>query len=252
MHEKIKSKLYSLRKKQDGRSSIVWDFFHFIVDENGVAIEQFYYCIECGQIKYMRTGGSTTQMLRHPCINAKVAGESSTKIDANSVEKLNRAAAKFICLDLRPMNALEGDGIRELFMAGIELGKRYPKVNTENLMAHFPSRKSVKTIIAAEANDAKQNIKAIFRSAILEGGFGCTIDLWSDKYKHNSYMGMTANVYVSTDKCIEQRRIVFNMEHISEIVKSKELIKSKIIEVFNGFDVSKEEIKSFVTFTTDR
>lgn len=40
---------------------------------------------------------------------------------------------------------------------------------------------------------------------------------------------MIANVYLSGDDCINQKRIVFNMEHIAEIVKSKELIKTKII-----------------------
>lgn len=90
------------------------------------------------------------------------------------------------------MNAIEGDGVREIFMAGIEFGKKYPKMNTENLAAYLPSRKSVKTKITQQADDAKQRIKAIFKLAVAEGGFGCTRDMWTDKYKHNTYMAMTA------------------------------------------------------------
>lgn len=245
LHDKIRSKTYTHRKKQDARSE-VWDVFHVIVNDEGGELDQFYFCIKCEQIIYVRSA-ATNQLLRHPCIST-----TSANIDPISIAKLNRAAAKFVCMDLRPMHALEGEGLREIFKEGIELGKKYPKVSTESLMANFPSRKSVKSIIANEANDAKQNIKVIFKSAIKAGGFGCTIDLWSDKYKHNSYMGMTANVYISTDDCIELKRIVFNMEHITEIVKSKDLIKSKIIGVLNDFDVSREEIKNSITFTTDR
>lgn len=43
--EKVRSNLYTYRKKQDARTSIVWDFFHIIVDEIGNDVEQFYYCI---------------------------------------------------------------------------------------------------------------------------------------------------------------------------------------------------------------
>lgn len=252
--ENIRLKLYTYRKKEDFRSSLAWEFFHVISDESGNDVDQFFYCIKCGQIKYIRSEGSTTQLLRHECIVAYInaTAESSTKIDANFIQKLNIAAAKFVCLDLRPMNALEGYGVREIFRAGIELGKCYPKVKTANLAAHFPSRKSAKTIIATEAEIAKERIKIIFKSAILKGGFGCTLDLWSDKYKHNSYMGMTANVYISTDECIELKRIVFNMQNITEIVKSRELIKSKILGVFKDFGVNRNEIKNFITFTTDR
>lgn len=244
-HEKIRSKIYTHRRKQVGRSD-VWDVFHVIVNDEGHELDQFFYCIKCEQIMYIRSA-ATTQLLRHPCISP-----SSANIDTVSIDKLNKAAAKFVCMDLRPMHALEGEGLREIFKAGIELGKKYPKASTESLMENLPSRKSVKTIIANEANDAKQNIKAIFRSAIKEGGFGCTLDLWSDNYKHNSYMGMTANVYIATDDCIELKRIVFSMEHVTDIFKSKDLIKSKIIRVLNDFDVSREEIKNSITFTTDR
>lgn len=248
LHEKIQLKTYTYQKRE-GFKSDVWDVFYIILDESGKEIEQFFYCIRCSEIEYSaRSGGSTTQLLRHPC----VCKSESASIDNLSVEKLKKAAAKFICCDLRPMNAIEGDGIREIFMAGIELGKKYPKVNTENLAACLPSRKSVKTIINQEADDAKQRIKAIFKSAVAEGGFGCTLDMWTDKYKHNTYMAMTANVYLSTDKCIEQKRIVFNMEHLSEIYKSKELVKLKIISTFGGFDISPAQMAEFITFTTDR
>lgn len=248
LREKIQAKTYTYEGRK-GLKSDVWDVFYNILDESGKEIEQFFYCIKCSEIEYIRYGGSTTQLLRHPCVGANSAAES---IDKFALEKLNKAAAKFICCDLRPMNAMEGDGVREIFMAGIELGKKYPKMNTENLVACLPSRKSVKTIIAQQANDAKQRIKSIFKSAIAEGGFGCTLDLWTDKYKHNSYMGMTANVCLSADKSIEQKRIVFNMEHITEIYKSKELIKSKIIETFSHFDVNPVQLAEHITFTTDR
>lgn len=250
LREKIESKEYTYRKNEKMRSNI-WNFFYTIINEKGEEVDNFFYCIKCGDIKY-KSIRATTPLLRHSCLIAQNPVDSNASIDAQTTENLNNAAAKFVCLDLKPLRAIEGDGIRELLKSAIELGKKYQNVNTENLVEKFPSRKVVKSLIAAEAYNAKESIKAIFKLAIAEGGFGCTLDIWSDKYKHNSYMGMTASVYSSTNERIEQKRIVFGMEHITEIVKSKHLLKSKIVAVFEEFDVSPEEIANYITFTSDR
>lgn len=236
---------------RDARSSIAWNSFHIILNENGDQIEQFYYCNKCCEIKY-RPGEFTTPLLRHACVIGEISTDSKGKIDQSDVDKWNLAAAKFVCLDLRPIRAMECDGAREFFKAGVDLGKKYPRLSTSQLMEFYPSRKSVKTQIKHVAQEGMERIKDIFKNALVEGGFGCTLDLWSDKNKHNSYMAMTANIYLSNDKCTEQKRIVFSMEHITEIYKSKELIKAKIIRTFSDFGVSEEDLKNKIKITTDR
>lgn len=210
LHLKINAKSYTHRAKQFERStSSIWNIFHEIVDDKGDEVKHFYYCTKCDEIEYItRFGGSATQLLRHSCV-VEFHNKLNTKLDDVSRMKVKKAAAKFVCMDLRPIYAVECDGLQELFKAGIEMGQKHPKMSMENVMKHFPSRKSVKTMIEAEACDAKEKIEIIFKEALADGGFGCTLDLWSDRYKHNSYLCMTANVYTSTDECIEQKRIVF-------------------------------------------
>lgn len=249
--EQIKNGVYTHREIQEARTSIVWDFFHEIFDDSGNKIEQFFYCIECKSVQYSaRLYGSTTKLLRHPCVTPATFNELN--FNANDIEKIERAAAKFVCVDLRPFNAVECSGLRDLILASVELGKKYPKIKSEDISKVLPSRKTVKSIITKEANKAKDAIKILFKNAIEQNGFGCTLDLWTDKFNSNTYMALTANIPFIRDTGIEQKSVVFYMGYFDDIVKSKELVRSRIIKVFCDMGVSNDELKENVTFTTDR
>lgn len=249
--QNIKDAFYTHREKLGVRTSPVWDFFHEIIDSEDNVVEQFYFCVKCEGIIYsQRPSGNTTKLLRHPCVTP--SEHADMKINSKEFEDIKRAAAKFVCLDLRPFNAVECTGLRELITAGVKLGKKYPQIKLENFLENFPSRNTVKAIIADEANRAKAAIKIVFKEALKQGGLGCTLDLWTDRFKSNTYIAMTANVFLLRETCIEQKSIVFHMGYVADIVKSKEVIKLRIIKVFGDFGVSVQDLKEKVTLTTDR
>lgn len=192
--------------------------------------------------------GTTTQLRRHSCIPS----QREFQLDPIDREELTKAASKFVSLDFRPFNALECEGLQELIMAGVKLGKKYPSITFDGLKQVLPSANTVKNMVSSEAKMAKDSIKILFEKAKAEGGFGCTLDLWSDRYKHCTYMAMTANMFLTEKDELIQKRIVFHMGKIDEIVKSRNVIRTRIIEVFREYGMSEEEIKKYVTFTTDR
>lgn len=63
---------------------------------------------------------------------------------------------------------------------------------------------------------------------------------------------MTANMFFAEEKELTQKRFVFHMGKIDETVKSRAVVRARIIEVFRDFDMSEADIKKYVTFTTDR
>lgn len=90
----IKSEIYTHRAKKNVRSNM-WNVFHEIIDDKGDAVENFYFCTKCESIKYSyRSGGNTTQLLRHPCI--MLSESVAVKIDPKYLENLKQAAAKFV------------------------------------------------------------------------------------------------------------------------------------------------------------
>lgn len=241
---------YSHRPKAKFRSSAVWSVFDQIYDIDNALVNNFFYCTKCQLIKYVKSD-ATTQLLRHPCV-LKLNPNVPNKIDRSDFENLKTSAAKFVCLDLRPFRSVECLGFYEIIMAGVKLGQKYPNLTRDDVISNFPGRKTVKEKVTAEALDSKEQMKCLLRRAIDQGGLGCTIDLWTDRYKHNSYMAMTANFGVVQDEYIEQKRFVFYMGNITEIVKSKPVIKTHIVNTFADFGITEEEIKTSVVLTTDR
>lgn len=246
----IESGTYTHRPKMKARSNI-WTIFDEIIDDKENVVQHFYFCTKCHSIEYSyRSGGNTTQLLRHPC--ATPVGPSTVNIPSKDFQNLNLAAAKFVCLDFRPIYAVECPGLIEFVAAGFEIGKKYPTLKKDDFIANFPTRYLAKNCIKELAARAKMAIKVIFEESMKQGGFGCTLDLWTDNFKSNTYMAMTANVFLLRDTQIEQKRLVFHMDLVAEIVKSKDVIKERIINVFNDLGVGIQELKKYVTFTTDR
>lgn len=248
--QNIESGEYSHRAKSDFRSP-AWNCFHEIFDDEDKLVKHFTYCTKCQTVKYCRIG-STTQLLRHTCVAQTIPSSEEMKIERTDFENIKKAAAKFVCLDLRPYNAVECPGFYEIVMAGVKLGQKYPNLSKSDLLNNFPKRKAIKEMVASDAIDSKERMKGLLNTAIKQGGIGCTLDLWTDKYKHNAYMAMTANFYEVLGDKIKQRRFVFYMGNITDIVKSKALIKSKIIEIFGDFGITETQISTCVVFTTDR
>lgn len=214
-------------------------------------VEDYFQCIICREVVHSsKRRGSTTELLRHHCVETALS--NPLPVSKFDHEVVKNAAAKFIAYDLRPFNAVECPGFQEIFLAGVELGQKYPLLGMDDFKRVLPSRHTVKNTIKEVAQNAKVCMTSLFREAIQQYGFGSTLDLWTDSYKHNTYMAMTANIYLLRNTGIENKRLVFYMGHITDIVKSKELIRSRIINVFEGFEVATSDLKEKVTFTTDR
>lgn len=124
-----------------------------IFDAEGNEVDAFYYCLSCHEIVYspFAVQGSTIQLLR----NVRIPNQRKFKLDSDDHEELTMSAAKFVSLDLRSFRALECQGLQELVLAGIKMGKKYHPMTTDELKHVFPSRSSVKSMVSSDAECAK-------------------------------------------------------------------------------------------------
>lgn len=139
--------------KAGSRDSAIWDTFHVIFDSTGNEVDGFFFCLKCEGIVYSQYAiqGTTTQLLRHGCVTP----QNQFKIDALERDELTKAAAKFITLGLRPFKELECDGLHELIMAGVKLGKKYNSMTLVDLKQVLPSRNTVRRVVTIEAESAQ-------------------------------------------------------------------------------------------------
>lgn len=57
----------------------------------------------------------------------------------------------------------------------------------------MPSRSTVAREIGRQANDIRERLGVHWKNAAKQGCLTICPDLWSDKYKQNSYLGLTAH-----------------------------------------------------------
>lgn len=249
--ENIDSGMWQINKKQKHARSDVWNYIYEVYDGED-RVDNAYYCNVCHKALYnFYERGNTSLFKRHAC----------QKVDDKKVKLLIRpeiktefksAAANFVSKDLRPYLAIEGEGLFDLLSTAMKFGQSYKKATIDDLRQVLPSRNTVRAHLEKEAIDIKAKIKSILQKAKEIGGFAVTSDTWTDKYRRLTYICLVAHCNIVTEKGIERHCLTLYVDQITELIKSKKVVVDYILNVLREYGFSKEDVKQFVTFVTDR
>lgn len=253
---------YKQRRSGAAITSDVWEKIHILsLRTTDKIINDWVQCSQCLQfLKY--NGRTTTGLKRHNCSNKNknsstmdsfLTSSSTFRFTESDKQIIRDGAEKFIVRDLRPYFALEGEGLRSFLRAAIQIGKRYPTITEEGIDKLIPSRRTMKRQVEGKTEIIVNQIKTDFKKAIeTVGGFSCTADLYSDKYKHKHYLGMTAKLNIFDNDSIIQKEYVIHLNEVKCSSKTADNIEKEIDEIFADFDITKDQIRERITFTTDR
>lgn len=264
--ELLLKKRANYRQKRSGAAitSNVWERFHVLsLKATNEIIKDWVQCSQC--LRFLKYNGRTTTGLKkHICSvkdNMSTTLDSFLSITSNSTFRFTESdkkiirdgAEKFIVQDLRPYFALEGDGLRSFLRAAIQIGKRYPTITEKDIDKLVPSRRTMKRHVNEKAETAINLIKNDFKKAIeTVGGFSCTADLYSDKYKQKHYLGITAKLNIFENDSIFQKEYIIYLNELKCAKKIAENIKKEIDIIFAEFDITNDQIRENITWTTDR
>lgn len=256
------------RKRQGpALTSSAWQKFYVLtLKETGKPVNNWVQCIQCS--KFLKYNGRTTSNLNnHTCseknkkqitINsfanfASTTHQGSIKFTEFDKQVIRDGAEKFIVKDLRPFFALEGDGLRSFLRAAIQIGKRYPCITENDIDRLIPSRRTMKRHVDEKSGYCIDLIKMDLKKAIdTVGGFGCTTDLYTDRYSHKSFLAITVKLNIFENDCISQKEYVIHLDEIVCETKKAENIRKEIILIFSKFDISEEQLNEKTTWITDR
>lgn len=240
-------------------SSKVWDRFHIIFNtSDNEIINNFVKCINCGDfVEY--NGSTTSNLLYHKCriVHKESVFQEQAKeqrrFDQKDIDGIRDSIVKFVAFDIRPFFAIEGEGLLDLLIKMAEVGNRYQNISREDVRQLIPSRRTVKRHTESMADKMKDFIKKHFREALIcPGGFSCTIDIWTEKHTHVSYLGMTAHLSLPVNEGIRRLMYLFNVNTIKADRLIGEVVKAEIKRVFGEFGVEENEIEQRITFISDR
>lgn len=256
---------YTKKKSGPSIKSNDWEKFHIVtLKETSEVLKNWVQCSNCSKfLPYNRR--TTTGLKQHKCPGLKnttfmdtfLSNEqthmSKVRFSESDKKLIRDAAEKFIVLDIRPFFALEGEGLRYLLKAAIEIGKRYPTITKEDIDKLIPSRRTMGRHVHMKAYNSKDQIKIDFKKAIdTVGGFSCTTDLCTDRYKSISYLAISAKVNIFENDSIIQKEFIVHMDQVNAPKKTAAVLKTEIEKIFESYDISKEQIRDNITWTTDR
>ncbi|CAF5095494.1 unnamed protein product, partial [Rotaria sp. Silwood1] len=193
-------------KVNHAKPSPCWNRFALPVVKNEnnrhIVIKNFATCRSCYAL-YVFTYGSTKSLNSHKYVkeSSSIFTSPSTKspslnskINRFSSEKkktLTSLIALWICQSIRPISIVEDEGFLNIIQQCLSWnGGPFNNINGNDIL---PSRSTITREINQQANDIREHLGVILRKAAKQECLAVSPDLWSDKFKQNSSLGLTAH-----------------------------------------------------------
>lgn len=263
IHQKEKDgMLFTLEKHQVARhskkvTSKVWNSFQVVgIVTNGIKnLTNFAQCKNCMRFVQYHLS-STTQLSRHKCdsrTQTTIEQCLRPRVTKENIRTIRDAAAKFIALDIRPFYALEGDGLRDLLLTFAKITKKYGNLTATEIEHLLPLRMTISRHIHDKFLQSKVIMINDFNRALeFLGSFSCTTDIYTDCYKSNSCLGITAFLNLVVNEKIVQKRYVMNLDKLDAVSKTGDVIFEAIKLCFASFQISEEQMIKQIIWVTDR
>lgn len=146
---------------------------------------------------------------------------------------------------------MEGEGLRALLRTFAQLGRKYPHISDGQIDKILPSRPTMHRHIMSINEKIKSQIKADLQKAIQTiGGFSCTLDLYTDRFRSISYLGITAKMNILEKECVIQKEYVVHLNYIRET--NGNAIRMELERIFNEYGITSEHIRNNITWISDR
>lgn len=170
----------------------MWEKFGVISDEESNIVKGFAACKTCLKVFVFDSRKYGTSSLR------KHAETCSNKPNTSSIEQylskgtelkvprrddkdtITRLSVNFVCNDIRPFDAVHGEGFFALAQGLIDVGARAGRVDVKQLL---PDPTTVSRSVNKYAEEIRQKLIPELKMQ-LEGSNGAvTLDMWTDDYR---------------------------------------------------------------------
>lgn len=240
-----------------------------VYDNNDNELTGYYCCSLCKEViknktkstspflrhvdKFCSKGAQQTPITAFGTLRNQEKNENTVHISAKHSQNLKDGMIQFVCKDLRPFLAVEGEGFRAAIHAAVELGQAYPSLPKSNITKIIPSRGVIQREIENKIDLAKETVEKKLHDAYNSyGGFACTSDLWTDDHRKRHFISVIAHVPDVRANEIKSATLTIACNEVKEEIKTKEIIDEHILDVLSSYGFSADMVKSSIYFVTDR
>jgi len=241
--------------------SKVWDLFSKIIYANNDEVQLpkdtgYVCCTKCKTILTYSSSCGVSHLNRHKCqlnvnnerIDNFFAKRNKPNIPSSVTIEAVNCCIKLCSLDIRPFEAVDGEGFRQLCQFLINTGARYGKIDAADLMPH-PTTVSRNCLKMAES--LRSELLAIILPYFNNGRCSATTDMWTDDFKKIGYTAITIH-YINDEWQLKSNVLCVKQFEIDK-KKTGENINKSLKQFFGDWaKTNGEEWLSKLTWVTDR
>lgn len=162
IEEKLRSGEYTLREATGRKNTcrITWSQIRYIQDEQGNEINNFFCCGKCSFIFNLELRNSGRVLKRH--VQSQCRGQPENTISnyfsaeyqeakKRKIKPIDKVAVRgasvgFVIRDMRPISAINGEGLMQLMATMTSIGAKYGELSISALdsLKLVPSRQTVR------------------------------------------------------------------------------------------------------------
>jgi hypothetical protein len=186
---------YVIRNNGPGKKSGVWEAFGIVYDRSNVKLD-YAACKSCNKVYTFKTSTGMATISKHKCLvpasevaAAKVFFKKYI-VTKQEKETMTVVAADYYMTDMRPFESLSGLGLKALIQMALDIGSSSTgRVTIDEL---FANSTTVSRNVDSRARNDREKFTLVLKKHFDSGlNVACTLDLWTDAVKKNSYMSIT-------------------------------------------------------------
>lgn len=186
----------------------IWkDFSQICSSETNLLIPNVIACNKCKKVLNYTSNTGTSNVRKH--ISTKHSGPEANLQSIHNFllkdkiapcntdkQKLVEASVDLVSKDILPYTVVQGEGMAEWTRTLWNMGAKYGTIDKKNLAEIIPSAVTVSRSLKRIATEKKVQMQTIVSNAYNASLFlGVTCDLWQDKYRQVSYLGVTIHFF---------------------------------------------------------
>lgn len=271
---------WTATKKVVNAKSDIWKTVYIVLNEQNETVDGIVYCPVCKTVlKYVSKSGTTS--LKWHISKCKIAAVNSdmqlteqsngkyfiyltcmwpflcgifflavniyqSQMSKEHKDLMMNAAVDFVSHDMRPINALNGIGLRSLLSTYGMMWKYYGETGATP-PSLLPSVDAVTKNVTSRARNLRKSLQTILKNQFFNVGGGICLDIWKDKFRKIDYLGVT--VHYIDDSFRHNVRLIACKPLSVEKSKTGEYVKKKLMHILDFYGVG---LSKNVVFVTDR
>jgi len=186
---------YVIRNNGPGKKSGVWETFGIVYDRSNVKLD-YAACKSYNKVYTFKTSTGTATISKHKCpIPASEVAAAKVFFKKHIVTKqeketMTATAADYCATDMHPFESLSGLGLKALIQTALDIeSSSTSRVTIDELLTN-PT--IVSRNVDSRVRNGREKLTLVLKKHFDSGlNVACTLDLWMDAVKKNSYMSIT-------------------------------------------------------------